>query len=109
MGAYVDRTEAERTTLGEALDRYAREVVPAKRFPKQEHTRIAGWKQHELSYRKLASLRGVDFAKYRDQRREPVVPKTQASLPRLLPRSGPISVQGYGRCSGVPSARARRT
>lgn len=70
VGAYVDRTEAERTTLREALDRYAREVVPAKRFPKQEHTRIARWKQHELSYRKLASLRGVDFAKYRDQRRE---------------------------------------
>jgi len=34
-GMYVDRTEAERTTLREALERYQREIVPTKRYPKQ--------------------------------------------------------------------------
>ncbi|EIF28388.1 hypothetical protein BCh11DRAFT_03783 [Burkholderia sp. Ch1-1] len=31
LNIFVDRSEAERTTLGEALDRYAREIVPTKR------------------------------------------------------------------------------
>ncbi|WP_439670882.1 site-specific integrase [Cupriavidus necator] len=69
-GMYVDRTEAERTTLREALERYQREIVPTKRYPKQEITRIARWLRHELAYRTLASLRGADFARYRDQRRD---------------------------------------
>ena len=69
IGAYVDRTEAERTTLHEALDRYLREVVPGKRYPEQERTRIARWQKHDLAWRTLASLRGADFAKYRDARR----------------------------------------
>ena len=69
IGAYVDRTEAERTTLNDALERYLRDVVPAKRYPEQERTRIARWQKHELAWRTLASLRGADFAKYRDARR----------------------------------------
>ncbi|WP_042299622.1 site-specific integrase [Paraburkholderia kururiensis] len=69
IGVFVDRTEAERTTLGDALDRYEREIVPTKRYPGQEQTRIARWKKNELAWRPLASLRGVDFAKYRDARR----------------------------------------
>lgn len=31
LGTYVDTTEAERTSLREALERYEREVTPAKR------------------------------------------------------------------------------
>ncbi|WP_240435717.1 site-specific integrase [Ralstonia solanacearum] len=44
-------------------------VVPGKRYPKQERTRITRWKKHDLAWRTLASLRGADFAKYRDARR----------------------------------------
>jgi hypothetical protein len=68
-GVFVDRTEAERTILRDALDRYCREVVPAKRYPEQERTRIERWKRDQLAWRPLASLRGVDFARYRDARR----------------------------------------
>lgn len=68
-GVFVDRTEAERTILRDALDRYCREVVPAKRFPEQERTRIERWKKDQLAWRPLASLRGADFARYRDARR----------------------------------------
>ena len=68
-GAYVDRTEAERTTLREALERYRREIVPEKRHPYQETRRIRRWIDNHLSHRTLANLRGADFAKYRDERR----------------------------------------
>ncbi|WP_089162924.1 tyrosine-type recombinase/integrase [Caballeronia sordidicola] len=68
-GSYIDRTEAERTTLREALERYRREIVPEKRHPYQENRRIQRWIDNQLSHRTLANLRGADFAKYRDERR----------------------------------------
>jgi len=69
-GLYVDRTEAERTTLREALERYQREIVPTKRHPYQECCRINRWLKNDLCYRTLANLKGLDFARYRDARRE---------------------------------------
>jgi integrase len=69
-GLYVDRTEAERTTLREALEHYRREIVPAKKHPYQEIRRIERWLQNDLSFRTLANLKGADFARYRDKRRE---------------------------------------
>jgi len=67
--AYLDRSESERTTLREALERYRRDIVPEKRHPYQENRRIDRWVRHDLAYRTLASLRGADFAKHRDERR----------------------------------------
>jgi integrase len=68
-GTHLDRTESERTTLREALERYRRDILPEKRHPYQENCRINRWLEKDLAYRTLASLRGVDFAKYRDDRR----------------------------------------
>lgn len=69
-GAYFDRTESERTTLADALERYRREIVPEKRHPAQEHQRINRWLDCTLTKRSLANLRGADFAAYRDARRD---------------------------------------
>ena len=69
-GIFVSRTESERTTLKEALDRYWTEIASKKSHPQQEKQRIERWKAHGLSHRYIASLRGADFAKYRDQRLE---------------------------------------
>jgi integrase len=68
-GTFVDRSEAERTTLAEALERYRREIVPEKRHPYQEERRIDRWLTNDLAFRTLANLKGTDFAKYRDKRR----------------------------------------
>lgn len=68
-GCFFDRTEAERTTLAEALERYRREIVPEKRHPAQEHQRITRWLDYPITKRSLANLRGADFAAYRDARR----------------------------------------
>ena len=68
-GIYLDRKEAERTTLAEAFERYRREIVPEKRHPHQENQRISRWLDYPITKRSLASLRGADFAAYRDARR----------------------------------------
>jgi hypothetical protein len=65
-GAYVSRSEAEQTTLSEGLERYAREITPNKKGAKQELVRIKRWQSGELGSRPLASIRGVDMAKFRD-------------------------------------------
>lgn len=75
-GVFVDRSEAERTTFGEALDRYAREVTAGKRGRESEMYRINALKRHPLAARSLASLRGVDFAKYKDERLKDCAPAT---------------------------------
>ncbi len=75
-GVFVDRSEAERTTFGEALDRYAREVTEGKRGWETEMHRIRALQKHPLATRSLASLRGVDFAAYRDERLKESAPAT---------------------------------
>ncbi|MFB9158863.1 site-specific integrase [Chromobacterium violaceum] len=67
-GVFIDRSEAERTTLGDALQRYAQEVTPLKKSAGNELSLIRRWQKHPLALRSLASLYGVDFAAYRDAR-----------------------------------------
>ncbi len=50
------------------LDRYKREVSAGKKGCEQEKFRIKTWRENDLALRSLASLRGSDFAKYRDER-----------------------------------------
>lgn len=69
VGSYIDRSRFERTTLREALQKYLADVVPQKTHPKQEAQRVNSWLKNDLAYRTLGNLRGSDFAKYRDQRR----------------------------------------
>jgi integrase len=67
-GIFIERTECERTTLKEALERYLKEKTPHKRSNQQEIYRIRAWQKHPLAMRSLASLRTCDFAEYRDDR-----------------------------------------
>lgn len=65
---FVDKTELERTTLGEMLTRYGEEESPKKRSCRTELVTIRRLLRHPLAGRSLASLRSTDFAKYRDER-----------------------------------------
>jgi len=65
---FIKRTDAEQTTLDQALDQYKREISSKKRGAAQEEMRIKAWKSHKLARKSLAALRGADFAKYRDDR-----------------------------------------
>ncbi len=75
-GVFIKRTDAERTTLAEALSKYEQEVTPNKRGAAQEVHRIKVWKGNKLAKKSLASLRGVDFAQWRDNRLKEVAPAT---------------------------------
>lgn len=75
-GVFVDRSEAERTTLREALLRYEQEVTPEKRSADREVLRIRRLLKHPLASRSLASLRGTDMASFRDERLKQVAANT---------------------------------
>lgn len=75
-GVFIKRTDSERTTLCEALDRYEREVTPGKRGAETERQRIKAWKAERLASKSLATLRSTDFAQWRDNRLKAVKPST---------------------------------
>lgn len=66
-GVWIDRSEAEPTTLRELLDRYEREVVPGKRGAVQEGSVLATWRDVLLAVRTVATIRGADEAVLRDE------------------------------------------
>ena len=67
-GVFVSRTEAEGTTLSEALARYRNEVIPKKKQEAREDRRAAALAQHPLACRPLASIHGKDIAAYMSTR-----------------------------------------
>ena len=58
------REEAESTTLAAALDRYEKEITPAKRSANREHGQIRRMRARALSVKALAEVRGKDIADY---------------------------------------------
>lgn len=62
------RVAADRLLLEDALKRYRDEITPAKKSAAVERYRIAAWLRHPFARRALSSLKGMDFAAYRDQR-----------------------------------------
>jgi integrase len=75
-GVFVSRAEAESTTLKELLERYLAEVTPQKKGAAPEATRIRALLRHPLAQRIVATIRGVDIARYRDERLKQVSPAT---------------------------------
>lgn len=67
-GVFVSRSEAERTTLYSALERYLEEITPGKDGAAIEATRIKVWQRHPLALRSLARLTSADFSTYRNER-----------------------------------------
>jgi integrase len=66
-GVWVSRSEGESTSLLELLDRYEREITPYKKGQAQEVSVLRVWRATPLAARVVATIRGVDMAKVRDQ------------------------------------------
>jgi integrase len=66
-GVFVDRTEAERCTIGELIDRYLSEVTPKKKSARQEKQRLTAPKGY-FGVFTPAALRNTHIAAYRDAR-----------------------------------------
>ena len=75
-GAFVSRAEAESITLKELLERYLEEVNPLKKGAEPETNRLRQMMRHPLADRFVAGVRGVDIARWRDQRLRKVTPAT---------------------------------
>jgi integrase len=76
QGAFISRSAAESTTLGELLTRYLEEITPTKRGAESETARLRALRRDPLAQRMVASIRGVDIARYRDERLHKVAPAT---------------------------------
>ena len=66
-GIFVDRTEAERTTMAELIDRYRLEVTPMKKSARNEAQRLNQLRRHFGAF-SLAAIRNTHIADYRDAR-----------------------------------------
>lgn len=82
-GVYVSRVEAERTTLAEVIEQYIRDVCPKHRGYESEKLRLLGLSRHALGRRFVATLKPLDFARYRDERlkiRKPATVQRELAL-----------------------------
>ena len=75
-GVFVSRVEAERTMLCEVLERYILEVCPKHKGCYSETLRLRALARHSLGRRFIATLKPLDFARYRDKRLKIRMPGT---------------------------------
>jgi len=75
-GSYISRTDAERVTLSEILDRYIEEVSPTKRGGKDEIIRLKALQCHRIAHLRMAMLSPKAIAEYRDTRLQTCSPST---------------------------------
>ncbi len=66
-GVFLSRTEAEKVTLAELIDRYGKEVTPRKRSARSELSRLKSLRE-ELGQMRLATLQSKHVAGFRDKR-----------------------------------------
>ncbi|VWC10224.1 putative plasmid recombinase [Burkholderia lata] len=67
-GSFSDLTEANRTSFGDLLARYGREISPQKKGGALEQLRIQKLLADPIAQLKVSALSGVTLAHYRDRR-----------------------------------------
>ena len=76
-GVWRDRSEAERTTLKDCLDRYAKEIIPQKKGGDREMGFLRQWQRRPIAVRFMASIEGHDVAAaIKEMEAEGKAPKT---------------------------------
>ncbi|BBB66544.1 integrase [Undibacterium sp. YM2] len=75
-GVFVSQSVIEKISLGEALTRYRTEITPQKKGVKQEGYTIGILMRSPLAEKSLSSIRSIDIARYRDDRRKEVAANT---------------------------------
>lgn len=95
-GQWVDRTEAEQTTLGELLERYAREVSVTKRGAAVEIIRINALRRTTLASYSAAAITGQLLAHWRDQRLTQVSGSTVTRELQTLSHVFTVAIREWG-------------
>lgn len=93
---FLDRTVAERTLLGQVLERYASEVCPTKRGGPIEQRRLRFIARQRLAKLSMAALRPQDVADYRDMRLKALKPSTANRELQLLAAVVAHSMREWG-------------
>lgn len=109
-GVYVSRSEAESTTLAEALDRFIKEYIPRLADPKLSVYRAEALKKRKIASRFLASIRSKDIADFIAEREgEGVSPNTIRLDLSQLSRLFEVAAMSWGMESlGNPVRRTIR-
>ena len=94
-GVFIDRSEYEKTTFAEALDRYEREVAVLKKGYAQEKYKIDYWRKTSFAQRYLAGLRPTDIAAWRDEHLKTHSPSTVNRLLIILSHLRPSPTNFY--------------
>lgn len=94
-GKWVDHTEAERTTVHELLERYAREVSARKRGAEIEAIRLNTIKRSSLARHSVAAITGRLITQWRDQRLTQVSGSTVAREMTLLSHVFTVAIREW--------------
>ncbi|GHU35939.1 integrase [Betaproteobacteria bacterium] len=96
-GVYVSRSEAENTTLAEALDRYMKEHTPKLANTQHINYAVLALKRRSLASKSLATLRGKDIADYiKEREAEGVKGSTIRSDLAILSKLFNLAIQDWG-------------
>jgi len=85
-----------RTTLGDMLDRYAREVSPAKRGHRWEVLRLERMRADKIGAIRLCDLKASDLADWRDRRLRDVAPGSVRREMTLLSHAFNVARREWG-------------
>ena len=95
-GTWLDRAEAEQTTLADLLDRYSKEVSPGKRGAEVEQIRLKALQRMPLAKYSAAAVTGTLIAKFRDERLKDVSTSTVTRELQLLSHVFAIAIKEWG-------------
>lgn len=96
-GVFVSRSEAEGTTLYEALERFITEYIPYRAHPYKEVSRARGIQGRSLASKFLAAIRGKDIAELIKEREAEGVGGNTIRLDlALLSRLFEVAIRDWG-------------
>jgi integrase len=112
-GRHFKTAEAKRHTLAELVDRYAREVLPGKRYADRREAHLAWWKDTLGAY-SLAELTPARIAEARDSllgaptTRGPRKPATVVRYMAALSHALSVAVKEWGWLEDSPMRKVRK-
>ncbi len=109
-GVFIQRNDAERTLLSDALNRYMQDVTALKRGATQETSHIHILLASSLAKQSLASIGSREVSRYRDTRLKVVSASTVNRELNILSHVFTVAMQdwGVGLPAGNPVAATRR-
>ena len=93
---WVDRTEAQQTTFGDVLGRYAKEISSAKRGADVEIIRINALRRTKLAKHSAAAISGQLLSQWRDQRLTEVSGSTVTRELQIMSHVFNVAIREWG-------------